>query len=120
MAALQCTCMLLPDENREVLQSLLLFLSDMASHSHLNQVSDMASHFYPNQVSDMASHSHLNQVSDMASHSHLNQVSNMASHSQLNQASVRSDFFTSQGNFTRSCNPYIFDVSLRVAAVFDE
>ena len=39
LAALQCTCMLLPDENREVLQSLLLFLSDMASHSHLNQVS---------------------------------------------------------------------------------
>ena len=39
LEALQCTSMLLPDENREVLQSLLLFLSDMASHSHLNQVS---------------------------------------------------------------------------------
>ena len=48
LEALQCTSMLLPDENREVLQSLLLFLSDMASHSHLNQVSvgDIA-YIYP-------------------------------------------------------------------------
>ena len=38
LEALQATVMLLPDENCQVLQSLLLFLSDMAQHSDLNQV----------------------------------------------------------------------------------
>ena len=38
LEALQAAVMLLPDENREVLQSLLLFLSDMAEHSAENQV----------------------------------------------------------------------------------
>ncbi len=36
--ALQAAVMLLPDENRQVLQSLLLFLYDMAQHSSENQV----------------------------------------------------------------------------------
>ena len=46
---MQCACMLLPDENREVLQSLLLFLSDMASHSQRNQMnaSNLAVCFAP-------------------------------------------------------------------------
>ena len=39
LPAVQAAIMLLPDENREVLQSLLLFLSDIASHSDENQVS---------------------------------------------------------------------------------
>lgn len=40
LEALQAVIMLLPDENRQVLQSLLFFLYDMASHAHENQVSD--------------------------------------------------------------------------------
>ena len=40
MEALQAAVMLMPDENREVLQSLLLFLSDMAQYSEENQVSN--------------------------------------------------------------------------------
>ena len=38
LESLQAAVLLLPDENREVLQSLLLFLSDMAEHSAENQV----------------------------------------------------------------------------------
>ncbi|XP_070553254.1 rho GTPase-activating protein 7-like isoform X2 [Ptychodera flava] len=38
LQALQATIMLMPDENREVLQSLLLFLSDIAQHSDTNQM----------------------------------------------------------------------------------
>lgn len=38
LEALQAAVMLLPDENRLVLQSLLLFLSDLAQHSSENQV----------------------------------------------------------------------------------
>ncbi|XP_072039854.1 rho GTPase-activating protein 7-like [Amphiura filiformis] len=38
LPAVQAAIMLLPDENREVLQSLLLFLSDIASHSDENQM----------------------------------------------------------------------------------
>jgi hypothetical protein len=38
LEALQSAIMLLPDENRHVLLSLLYFLFDMAEHSHLNQV----------------------------------------------------------------------------------
>ena len=49
LEAVQCACMLLPDESREVLQSLLLFLSDMASHSQQNQMnaSNLAVCFAP-------------------------------------------------------------------------
>lgn len=35
---IRMTLLLLPDENRLVLQSLLLFLNDVAQHSQLNQV----------------------------------------------------------------------------------
>ncbi|XP_033101300.1 rho GTPase-activating protein 7-like isoform X2 [Anneissia japonica] len=38
LSALQAAIMLLPDENREVLQSLVLFLSDIATHSLTNQM----------------------------------------------------------------------------------
>lgn len=38
LSAIQAAVMLMPDENREVLQSLLLFLSDIAEHSNENQV----------------------------------------------------------------------------------
>ncbi|XP_022086874.1 stAR-related lipid transfer protein 13-like isoform X3 [Acanthaster planci] len=38
LSALQAAIMLLPDENREVLQSLLLFLSDIAENSNENQM----------------------------------------------------------------------------------
>ncbi|XP_038056536.1 rho GTPase-activating protein 7-like isoform X2 [Patiria miniata] len=38
LSAVQAAIMLLPDENREVLQSLLLFLSDIADHSNENQM----------------------------------------------------------------------------------
>ncbi|XP_077984954.1 rho GTPase-activating protein 7-like isoform X2 [Glandiceps talaboti] len=38
LQAFQSTIMLMPDENREVLQSLLLFLSDIAQHSDTNQM----------------------------------------------------------------------------------
>ncbi|XP_071951332.1 rho GTPase-activating protein 7-like isoform X2 [Antedon mediterranea] len=38
LSALQAAVMLLPDENREVLQSLVLFLSDIATHSQTNQM----------------------------------------------------------------------------------
>ncbi|CAL4064354.1 unnamed protein product, partial [Meganyctiphanes norvegica] len=37
LEALQCSILLLPDENREVLLALLTFLSDVAANSHLNQ-----------------------------------------------------------------------------------
>ena len=43
LEALQAAVMLMPDENREVLQSLLLFLSDMAQYSEENQVSNSRS-----------------------------------------------------------------------------
>jgi len=36
---LKCAVLLLPDVHRETLQCLLLFLSDMAKHSHHNQAS---------------------------------------------------------------------------------
>ncbi|XP_071787693.1 rho GTPase-activating protein 7-like isoform X3 [Asterias amurensis] len=38
LSAIQAAVMLMPDENREVLQSLLLFLSDIAEHSNENQM----------------------------------------------------------------------------------
>ncbi|CAH1777028.1 unnamed protein product [Owenia fusiformis] len=40
LEALQAAYMLMPDENREVLQSLLLFLRDMADHSDKNQMTE--------------------------------------------------------------------------------
>lgn len=36
--ALQCVMLMMPDENREVLMTLLGFLSDVATSSDLNQV----------------------------------------------------------------------------------
>ena len=39
---IQAAVMLLPDENREVLQCLLLFLSDMAEYAEYNQVRRLA------------------------------------------------------------------------------
>ena len=42
--ALQAAVVLMPDENRHVLQSLLLFLSDMAEHADENQVSPPPPH----------------------------------------------------------------------------
>ncbi|XP_023932336.1 rho GTPase-activating protein 7 [Lingula anatina] len=49
MEAVQAAVILMPDENREVLQSLLLFLSDMAEHSEENQMtaSNLAVCFAP-------------------------------------------------------------------------
>ena len=38
LEAMQAVMLLLPDENREALQSLLLFLKDMAENSSKNQV----------------------------------------------------------------------------------
>ena len=45
--ALQKAIILLPDENREVLQSLLLFLHDIALHSDTNQVEYYSSFLSP-------------------------------------------------------------------------
>jgi len=39
---LRCAVLLLPDVHRETLQCLLLFLGDMAKHSHHNQVRCLA------------------------------------------------------------------------------
>ncbi|ELT92701.1 hypothetical protein CAPTEDRAFT_219638 [Capitella teleta] len=49
LEAVQSAIMLLPDENRHVLLSLLYFLSDMANHSHVNQMngSNLAVCFAP-------------------------------------------------------------------------
>ncbi|XP_074651788.1 rho GTPase-activating protein 7-like isoform X2 [Tubulanus polymorphus] len=49
LEACQSAIMLMPDENREVLQSLLLFLSDLAQHSEKNQMnaSNLAVCFAP-------------------------------------------------------------------------
>lgn len=38
LEAMQLAILLMPDENREVLQSLLFFLGDIAQHSEENQV----------------------------------------------------------------------------------
>ena len=38
MEAMQAAVMLMPDENREALQTLLLFLNDVASYADTNQV----------------------------------------------------------------------------------
>ena len=41
LPALQAVMLLLPDEHREVLQTLLLFLKDVANYSEINQVGRM-------------------------------------------------------------------------------
>lgn len=41
---IQAAIMLMPDENREVLQSLLLFLTDIAANSQENQVTERYSY----------------------------------------------------------------------------
>ena len=49
LQAMQLAIILMPDENRDVLQTLLLFLNEVASHSYVNQMSEknLATCFVP-------------------------------------------------------------------------
>lgn len=46
MEALQLAVLLLPDEHREALQTLLYFLHDVAKHSATNSVNNFFSYFF--------------------------------------------------------------------------